>query len=113
MPPRGDPPRRPPEMEPGQGPAVEPRGADPTTPPRPDVVASPPGWPPPPATAVPARERPAGPGPWGMAVPWGFWESVLVGVVGFILGGVLAAPFVVNAPERELTGLPFAIAGIL
>jgi membrane protease YdiL (CAAX protease family) len=48
-----------------------------------------------------------------MAVPWGFWESVLVGVVGFLIGGVLGAPFVAGSKAGDLTDLQFAITGLL
>jgi membrane protease YdiL (CAAX protease family) len=48
-----------------------------------------------------------------MAVTWGFWESVVVAVVGFMLGVLLALPVAATATQAELTDLQFAIAGIL
>ena len=69
------------------------------------------GWPPagPPVAAEPTD------GPWGpgMRVPWGFWESVLVGVVGFLIGGVLAVPIIAGKQQGDLSDLQFAVSGIL
>ena len=96
-------PYREPEPPPaGAPPPAPPAGAEP---PRPDVAFPPPPGPPP--TVEPAR------GPWGMAVTWGFWESVIVGVVGVLIGGLLGAPVAVTATDGHLTDLQFALAGIL
>ncbi|HEX9375619.1 MAG TPA: type II CAAX endopeptidase family protein [Actinomycetota bacterium] len=72
-------------------------------PPRPDLLPA--GGP----QADPARVA----GPWGLRAPWGFWESLLVGVAGFLIGGVLAVPVVLASNGDELTGIPFALASLL
>ena len=72
-------------------------------PPRPDVVPVHP--------SVPAPGQVGG--PWGLRVPWGFWEALLVGVVGFLIGGVLALPVALPSSEGDLTDLQFALASLL
>jgi membrane protease YdiL (CAAX protease family) len=47
-----------------------------------------------------------------MAVTWGFWESVLLALVGFIVGALLAVPFAATSTNGDLTDTAFALAAI-
>jgi uncharacterized protein len=80
-------------------------GASPGQPPRPDLPYRP-DLPPEPTARPPGR--------WGPpAATWGFWEAVLVGIVGFVAGGIVGA-LVANPTGREdLTNLQFVAIGLI
>lgn len=75
--------------------------------PRPDFAAYGYGFKPP---SGPPRAA----GRFPMAVTWGFWESLLLGMAGFLIGGiVLAIPIAVTTTNGELTDTQFALVAVL
>jgi uncharacterized protein len=87
-------------------PAVsEPRAGIPS---RPDLVppqglTTRPGPPAPPPTT----------GPWGARATWGFWEAVLVGLIGFVGGGIVAALAANPFGRTNLSNLQFVAVGLI
>jgi membrane protease YdiL (CAAX protease family) len=70
-----------------------------------------PGRPQPPRPDVPART--VTPFPGGEHATWGPIEAVIVGVVGYLVGGVVGALIANPADPNNLTGVQFAIIGLM
>ncbi len=83
-------------------------GGTPGEPPRPDLPFRP-DLPPPHG----GRARPGRRGAWGVPATWGFWEAVLVGLVGFVGGAVVGGLVANPTGQGDLTNLQFVGIGLI